>query len=414
MKIAFLVSEFPSVSQTFVLNQIVGLMDLGHDVHIFADKSGNTTTTHGNYEKYDLSKHTHYYQLPKNWLVRIVRAIAFIVQYAPRHYDVIFRSLNVFRHGKQAWSLRLLFRSIPLLERERPFDIIHCQFGPLGRRVVSLVPIRTRNHRIVTSIRGADVTAVLKKHPGIYHDLFREGHLFLPVCEFLKERLIREGCAEEKIVVHYSGIDCSKFEYLQRRREPGELTKVLTVARLMEKKGVAFAIEAVAALLEKGEQIEYRVVGDGPLRGSLQQMIERMGIDRQVKLLGWKTHEDVKRLLEESHVMVAPSLTSEGGDQEGIPNAIKEAMATGLPVISTFHSGIPELVTDGVSGFLVQERDAASISALLEYLIKHPRICSEMGLAGRRQVEQKFDTHRLNKELEELYLSVMRGQVGTE
>jgi colanic acid/amylovoran biosynthesis glycosyltransferase len=414
MKIAFLVSEFPSVSQTFVLNQIVGLIDLGHDVHIFADKSGNTATTHGNYEKYDLSKHTHYYRIPTNWLARIVKAMAFILQHAPRNYDVIFRSLNGFRYGKQAWDLRLLFRSIPLLERERPFDIIHCQFATLGRRVVSLLPARTRNHKIVTSIRGADVTAVLKKHPGIYHELFREGHLFLPVCEFLKERLIQEGCAEKKIVVHYSGIDCSKFEYLQRRRESGELTKVLTVARLMEKKGVAFAIEAVAALLAKGEQIEYRVVGDGPLRGDLEQMIERMGIERQVKLLGWKTHEDVKRLLEESHVLVAPSLTSDGGDQEGIPNVIKEAMATGLPVISTFHSGIPELVTDGVMGLLVPERDADSLAGSLEYLIRHPEICSEMGLAGRRQVEQKFDIRRLNKELEELYVSVMRSQVATE
>jgi colanic acid/amylovoran biosynthesis glycosyltransferase len=414
MRIAFLVSEFPSVSQTFVLNQIVGLIDLGHDVHIFADRSGNTATIHDTYEKYDLSRHTHYYRIPKNWLVRIVKAIAFIIQYAPRNYDVIFRSLNIFRHGKQAWSLSLLFRSIPLLEREPPFDIIHCQFGTLGLRAVSLMPVRTGNRKIVTSIRGSDVTVFLKKHPGIYRELFKEGALFLPVCEFLKERLIQEGCAEEKIVVHYSGIDCSKFGFLQRRRQSGEPTKVLTIARLVEKKGVAFAIEAVAALLSKGEQIEYRVVGDGLLRGSLQQMIERMGVERQIKLLGWKTHEDVKRLLEESHVMVAPSLTSDGGDQEGIPNAIKEAMATGLPVISTFHSGIPELVTDGVTGFLVPERDAASLSASLEYLIKHPRVCSEMGLAGRRQVEQKFDTHRLNKELEELYVSVMRSQVATE
>jgi colanic acid/amylovoran biosynthesis glycosyltransferase len=408
MKIAFLVSEFPSVSQTFVLNQIVGLIDLGHEVHIFADKSGNTVKTHDNYEKYDLSKNTHYYRIPKNRIFRILKAIVFIIKYAPSNYSVIFRSLNIFRYGKQAWSLRLLFMSIPLLERERPFDIIHCQFGTLGLRAVSLKPIRTSNCKIVTSIRGSDVTVFLKKHPGIYHELFREGYLFLPVCEYLKERLIHEGCEEKKIVVHYSGIDCSKFEYCQRQRVSGEPIKVLTIARLVEKKGVAFAIDAVAGLLSKGEKIEYMIVGDGMLRENLQQLIKGMGIERQVKFLGWKTHEEVKMLLEESHVLVAPSLTSEGGDQEGIPNAIKEAMASGLPVISTFHSGIPELVTDGVSGFLVPERDATSLADSLAYLIRHPEICNEMGQAGRRQVEQKFDTHHLNKELEELYLRVMR------
>ena len=137
-------------------------------------------------------------------------------------------------------------------------------------------------------------------------------------------------------------------------------------------------------------------------------MIERMGVERQIKLLGWKTHEDVKQLLEESHVMVAPSLTSDGGDQEGIPNAIKEAMATGLPVISTFHSGIPELVADGVSGLLVPERDAASLADALAYLMSHPEVCKRMGKAGRMQVEQEFDTNSLNKKLEELYLGLMQ------
>ncbi len=149
------------------------------------------------------------------------------------------------------------------------------------------------------------------------------------------------------------------------------------------------------------------MVGDGVLREQLQQMIEGMGIERQVKLLGWKTQEEVKILLEESHVLVAPSVTSDSGDQEGIPTAIKEAMASGLPVISTLHSGIPELVVDGVSGLLVSERDAASIADALAYLISHPERCKEMGQAGRRQVEQKFDTNSLNKKLEELYLGLM-------
>jgi colanic acid/amylovoran biosynthesis glycosyltransferase len=407
MKIAFVVSDFPSVSQTFVLNQIVGLMDLGHDVQIFPDQPGGEGKTHGNYEKYNLSNRTHYYRLPKNKLIRILQAILLICKHAPSHFDVVARSLNVFRYGKRALSLRLLFRSIPLLERG-PFDIIHCQFGTLGLRALEAYPTRPRNCRIVTSIRGADITRILKKHPGIYDELFKQGDFFLPVCEFLKERLIREGCEEKKIVVHYSGIDCSKFEHVQGKRVFGEPIKALTVARLVEKKGVAFAIEAVAGLLSKGEEIEYTVVGDGVLRENLQQLIESKGLERHIKLLGWKTHEEVKSLLEKSHVLVAPSLTSEGGDQEGIPNAIKEAMASGLPVISTFHSGIPELVTDGVSGFLVPERDATSLADALLHLIRHPEMCNEMGQAGRRQVKEKFDTHRLNKQLEELYQRVLR------
>lgn len=331
------------------------------------------------------------------------------MKYAPRNPQAIFRSLNIFRYEKQVGSLSLLLMSVQFFE-SGPFDIIHSQFGTHGLVAVSLNKILPSKCKLVTSIRGYDVTVFLKKHPGIYRTLFREGDLFLPVCEFLKERLIQEGCEERKIVVHYSGIDCSKFNYVQRQRVLGEPIKVLTIARLKEKKGVVFAIEAVSCLLSRGEKIEYRVVGDGPLRGDLEQLIECRGIENQVKLLGWKTHEEVKRLLEEAQVLVAPSLTADSGDQEGIPNVIKEAMASGLPVISTYHGGIPELVTDGVSGLLVPESDAAAIADALAYLIGHPEVCAEIGRAGRRQVERKFDTNSLNKELEELYLRVMQVQ----
>jgi colanic acid/amylovoran biosynthesis glycosyltransferase len=407
VKVAFLVNQFPSVSETFVLNQIVGLIDLGHDVHVFAAKSGGEGKIHDNYEKYDLLKKTHYYRIPKNKILRILKAIFFIVKYALGNSKAMFRSLNILKYGKQAGSLSLLFMSIPFLERG-PFDIIHAQFGTLGLSALSLNQILPRKCKLVTSIRGYDVTVFLKKYPGIYHELFREGALFLPVCEFLKERLLQEGCDEKKIMVHHSGIDCSKFHYVQRERVPGGPVKILTIARLIEKKGVSFAIKAVSHLLSKREKVEYAVVGDGMLRENLQELIRGMGIERQVTLLGWKTHEEVKRLLEDSHVLVAPSLTTDGGDQEGIPNAIKEAMATGLPVISTFHSGIPELVTDGLSGLLVPERDAAALADALTYLIRQPEVCKEMGQAGRRQVEQKFDTNSLNKELEELYLGLMQ------
>lgn len=407
MKIAFLASAFPAVSETFVLNQIVGLIDLGHDVHVFADKAGGNAKIHDLYEKYDLAERTSYYGIPKNKIIRIIKAILLIIQYAPNNSNVIFRSLNIFRYGKPALSLSLLFMSIALLRRG-PFDILYCQFGTIGPSAVLLHQINPSNGKIVVSIRGYDVTSYLKKHPGIYRLLFREGDLFLPVCEFLKERLIQEGCEESKIVVHYDGIDCSKFAYLKRQRVSGEPIKVLTIARLVEKKGVSFAIEAVSRLLSKGEKIEYTVAGEGMLRENLQQLIVRMGIEGQVKLVGSKTHEEVKALLEESHVLVAPSLTSDSGDQEGIPNVIKEAMASGLPVISTFHSGIPELVTDGVSGLLVPERDAVSIADALAYLIRHPDICNAMGEAGRKHVEQKFDTNALNKKLEELWRGLMQ------
>ncbi len=221
MKIAFLVNQFPSVAETFVLNQIVGLINLGHDVHVFANGSVKNVKVHDDYQKYDLLNRTYYYGIPRNKLLRIVKGVRLIIKYLPSNYGVIFRSLNIHRYGKASLSLSLLFMTIRLLEKG-PFDIIHSQFGTLGLFAVSLNELLPSKCKLVTSIRGYDVTVFLKKNPRIYNELFREGDLFLPVCEFLRERLTQEGCEEKKIVVHYSGIDCSKFGHVQRQRVSGE------------------------------------------------------------------------------------------------------------------------------------------------------------------------------------------------
>ncbi|GJQ22790.1 MAG: colanic acid biosynthesis glycosyltransferase WcaL [Candidatus Brocadia sapporoensis] len=406
MKIAFIVDEFPCLSQTFVLNQIVGLIKMGYDVHVFAEKKGSDIKTHDDYKKYDLLNKTYYYCIPKNIMFRLLKGLFFIIKYTPRNHKVVFRSLNIFRYKRKAWSFHLLFLSIPFIER-RPFDIIHCQFGTLGLKAVLLRQIGAINCKIVTSIRGFDVTMILKEKPGVYHELFRVGDFFLPVCQSLKERLVHAGCDKMKIAIHYSGIDCSKFEYSPRRRINDEYIMLLTVARLVEKKGVAYAIEAVASLISKGKKIVYTIVGDGMLRENLQQIIARLGIEQQVKLIGWKTQEEVKILLQKSHVLVAPSLTSASGDQEGIPNVIKEAMASGLPVISTFHSGIPELVTDGVTGILVPEKEIHSLADALAYLISHPEICNKMGKSGRKYIEENFDINKLNNTLVQIYQQLL-------
>jgi len=122
-------------------------------------------------------------------------------------------------------------------------------------------------------------------------------------------------------------------------------------------------------------------------------------------MCGWKNHDEIIQLLDETHILVAPSITAKSGDQEGIPNVVKEAMAMGIPVVSTLHGGIPELVDDGVSGFLVPECDADAIAESLRYLIDHPDKWNEMGYAGRKHIEADFDIESLNDQLVALYKS---------
>jgi len=179
---------------------------------------------------------------------------------------------------------------------------------------------------------------------------------------------------------------------------------VLSIGRFVEKKGLKYAIEAVENVHKTGRNLHYSIVGDGVLRGALEKKIADSQIQHLVDLIGWQDHDSITRILSGAHILIAPSVTADDGDQEGIPNVLKEAMATGLPVLGTLHSGIPELVENGVSGYLVPEREVAALTGRLIDLCDHPEKWAEMGTRGREKVEADFNTDKINDELEQIYM----------
>jgi colanic acid/amylovoran biosynthesis glycosyltransferase len=163
-------------------------------------------------------------------------------------------------------------------------------------------------------------------------------------------------------------------------------------------------------VLEEIPDTDYIIAGDGPLRNKLNNLINKFRIESKVKILGNKTHEEIIELLYGSDILLAPSLVAKDGDCEGIPVVIMEAMATGLPVISTYHSGIPELVKNGKSGFLVPEKDIKGIADKLKYLILHYEKRLVMGRAGRKIIEKEYDVRILNNQLIDIFSNVLEGK----
>ena len=261
----------------------------------------------------------------------------------------------------------------------------------------------------MTSFRGYDVTKATHGNCRLYKELFEDGDLFLPVSLSLKDRIVAQGCSGEKIVVLPSGIDCEKLQYSEKNISQGKPINVISIARLVEKKGIAYAIEAMARVVECGKNVHYSIVGEGPLLGDLERLIDRLGLRKRVQLLGQRNHPEVIDLLQGAHILIAPSITAKDGDQEGIPNVLKEGMALGLPVISTLHSGIPELIEEGVSGFLVEEGNVDALADRLLYLYNHPERWNHMGKAGRACVEKYFDSNTLNDQLVDLYSTLIYG-----
>lgn len=411
MRVAFFVSAFPVVSETFILNQITGLIDRGHEVDIYAKSARPLDVVHPEVEAYRLlDRVTYLNEIPKSGWERVLYLLALLRESGllkrPAWWIRLFRVLLLSENGALLSKLGQLTLVVKQL-KEGPYDIIHAQYGTLGRRLIPLKETGVLPAHHITSFRGHDVTQHATHEPGFYDELFAKGDLFLPVSESLKQKIISRGCDEKKISVLHSGINCNRFPFRPRTLSKGEPVRILTIARLVEMKGVAYGIEAVARLVESGREICYQIAGDGTLRPELEQQIEMLGMGGNVHLLGWKDHRELARLMEQAHILLAPSITATNGEQEGIPNVVKEAMAMGLPVVSTYHSGIPELVEDGVSGYLAPERDVKALSSSLAKLIDRPDCWPEMGMAGRKKVEAEFNMERLNDKLVALYRSLI-------
>jgi colanic acid/amylovoran biosynthesis glycosyltransferase len=409
MRIAFFLDKFPAPSQPFILNQIIGMIDRGHDVDIYATHRFQGSMMHPQVLAYGLLEKARFFSdMPTRYLDRLILIVKLIcVRGLWRRPLLILRSLLTSSNGQSGLNLRLLYRALTVTDRA-PYDIIHCQFGKLGPMALELRQLKAISGRIVTSIRGYDITQLLKLNPDYYDELFQSGDMFLPVSNSLKEKLLSAGCPADRIRVLHSGIDCGRFNYTERHKTPGDVTRLAGIGRLVAKKGWSDAIQALANARALGRNICLTIAGDGPLRQQLEQLVNSLDLQDSVKLLGWCNQDEIIRLLEESHILVAPSITTHDGDQEGIPNVLKEAMAMGLPVISTWHSGIPELVNHGKTGYLVPERDVASLTQCLIELSDHPESWAKISKDARNIIEAEYEMEKINNTLVDIYQNLTR------
>lgn len=356
-KVLFIVGSFPTLSEPFILNQITGLIDRGHDVYIYASAQETDGIQQSEVAKYRLIERTYYRTLPQNFSV----------------------------------------------------DIVMCQFGPLYGMYKQLKGRHNlQTKKVVTCFRGSDMSIVEPSCASICNEVATKCDLLLPVCNYFKNMLVKAGCNPKRVITVHSAINCSKFKFRIRSFPENKPIHIVTTARLAEKKGLEYAIEAVALVKEKYPNITYTIIGGGTLEQALRDLISSLNLEDTVNLVGRKNHDDVIRILDTAHLFMLPSVTSSSGGIEGIANSLKEAMAMGLPSIGTYHSGTPELITDGVSGFLVPEKDVAALANRMIYIIEHPEIWSALGTAGRKKVEQEFEIEKENDRLAEILKSLLK------
>lgn len=374
---------------------------MGHSVDIFRTMPSEQTGIHPVIQKYALLKRTRSIPRPAGRFKRIIQGLRMLSGGMLRNPILILRALNVFKYGRKAASLRHLYLASCFTGS---YDAVHCHYGMLGDIGVLLKELGARTGPILTSFHGFDITTHLQDNGNdCYKNLFEKGDRFLPISENWRRKLIELGCPPERIVVHRMAVDLKQFQYIPRSLASGETAAVLSVARFVEKKGLEYAITAVAALLKRGVDLQYTIIGDGELRSSLTALIEELGAGDRIRMDGWQQQDEVLKAMNRSHILLTPSVTASSGDQEGIPVVLMEAMAMGLPVLSTIHSGIPELVQNGISGILVPPRDSKAIEDALYSLISNPGSWSGIEKAARERVETDYNIKSQIRRLEHIY-----------
>lgn len=405
MKIAFLVGDFPSLSETFILSQITELIDCGHQVDIYAQRPCKAVKVHESFDRYHLCNHTFYHpDIPGSFIYRYIKAVQLISPQLKHFLKPLLKTLNVLKYKRSGASLRLFYRAIPFLERRQVYDVIHCHHGTLGLMGLRLKDIGVVSGKLVTSFHGYDVNVIPEREGhAVYSDLFQGADILTVNSTFTALRLFELGCPQSKVVRLPVGLDVSQYLCRPRHVQEGQTIKIITVARLVEKKGLEYSIRAVSQVVSTHPNVEYNIVGDGPLRTSLQKIVEAKNLQSSIHFLGWKTKEEVQDLYDQSHIFVLSSVTAKNCDREGQGLVLAEAQAMGLPVVATLHNGFPDSVLDGQSAYLVPEKDVDALAERIAYLVDHPSVWSAMGQKGRQYVEENFDIRTLNRQLIEIY-----------
>jgi glycosyltransferase involved in cell wall biosynthesis len=385
--LAYIVSGFPTLTETFVLYEMVAMEELGVRIELYPLRRLRNTVNHSETEKWIHRAHFRPFLS-----VPILRAQWQVIRRAPGAYFKLWAevlrgtwgSLNFFLGAIAIFPKAVLFAEEM---KERGVTHIHAQFAN-HPAVAAFIAHRLTGIPFSFTARGTDVQ--VDRH--MLKEKLDASEFAIAVASYNKKIMAQE-CgpdAHDKIHVIYGGIDVERLTPSLRSRSTGPF-RILCVARFEEVKGHRYLVEACRLLRERGVAFECRLVGDGPLLSTIEKQIKRVGLSSEVRLLGGSTYQEVIQELRRADVVVSPAVPTANGKREGIPNVLKEAMACGVPVVASAVGGIPELVENGETGILVAPRDAVLLADTLKRLSDDPALRSRLGRSGRVKVVREFN-----------------------
>ena len=403
MNLAYIFERFPSFTQTFCVREIEQLERMGVRPLIFSIR--DTRDEGIKHFPQELIERVHFLP-PREHLVSLVkswkdeRELSRAAALTLRHWGERGDKARVYEAAYVAKIMRDLGREAP--------THIHSHFAGIGARTCWWLRKFTGITYSFTA-HANDIFCKPEDETVPFVSLFDEAALVVTVSDYTANQLReRFPLAAPRVRRVYNGMDLEPFKAARaaanREQAPGG---ILSVGRLIEKKGYADLINACAILRDQGLAFRCRIVGEGPLEAALRSQITDLQLESSVQLTGPLDIHEIRRLLvEETQVFALACATESDGGKDNLPTVLMEAMAASLPCVSTKLAGVPEMVLDGVTGLLCEERDPQSFAAHLATLLADPAKCETMGRAGLQHAEQHFAREVTGKALQQSFKQV--------
>jgi colanic acid/amylovoran biosynthesis glycosyltransferase len=398
--IGYVAQSYPNLTQTFVYREVLALERQGFNIATFAIWKPDRDRL--SQEARHLVDNTSYV-FPLSWSAFLRTHVYFLVNRPGKYFGTAFFVLT--RRGESIKNrLRTLFHfaeAVYLAQEMERLEIkhIHAHFT-INAASIALVVSRLLD--ISFSFTAHNIFFINRI---LLKEKIREARFIVAISEFSRRFLIDLVPGEDvgdKIHIVHCGVSPEDFSPPNPRIE-NDIPHLLFVAQLAERKGVPVLVEACRILVDRGIKFRCVIIGDGPQKEFLDQLVERYALQEVVELKGAVFQEDLRDYLDRTDAFVLPCITASNGDMDGVPVSLMEAMAMEIPTVSTRVSGIPELIEDGVSGLLVAEKDELALANALQRLIEDKALRVRLGENGRHKVIREFNNHQSTTQLATLF-----------
>ncbi len=406
MRLLYILAEFPSLSETFVLREMAGLEQMGFDITVYACARGETEGMHQEaapfLETAIFRPPVRQFALHRAWLTTLrQQPLRSAIVGVPHVAKALTFKWTPPQMASAIWSAAYLARRLD----EIAIDHIHAQFASYPA-AVALLTSRLTGIPFSFSAHANDIFADTSPY------WRRQGRAarFAAVCSECGLARVRELCRREdaeKLHLIYHGVDLRHFSPPASETPAGAggegPVRLLSVGRFVPKKGFEVLLRACHLVALRGRDFAVTIVGDGPLRSGMEALARRLGLAERVTFAGPRRFDEMPPIYRTADLFALSSVVTPDGDREGIPNAILEAMASGLPVVSCDVGGITEAVVHGETGLIAASGEPDDFAAKLDTLVTDAGLRRRLGESGRQLVERKFDAAESLRALAQLF-----------